>query len=79
MLAINLLVIFNKTLAVEPLNLFSQNVDTNCPFQFQKRSQLFIGTHNETLPVAAIARQQSRLFARRNQRLRPSLSSIRLC
>jgi len=27
---------------------------TNRRFQFQKRSQLFIGTHNETLSVAAM-------------------------
>jgi hypothetical protein len=26
----------------------------NCRFQFHKRSQLFIGTHNETLSVAAM-------------------------
>jgi len=25
-----------------------------CGFKFQKRSQLFIGSHNETLPVAAM-------------------------
>jgi hypothetical protein len=41
-------------LAVEPLNLFSQNVDTNRPFQFQKRRQLFIRTHNEALPITAM-------------------------
>jgi hypothetical protein len=29
-------------------------VDTNRPFQFQKRGQLFIGTHNETLSVVAM-------------------------
>jgi hypothetical protein len=27
---------------------------TNRRFEFHKRSQLFIGTHNETLPVAAM-------------------------
>jgi hypothetical protein len=26
----------------------------NRPFQFQKRSQLFIRTHNETLSIAAM-------------------------
>jgi hypothetical protein len=35
-------------------------------FKFNKRRQLFIGVHNETLSVAANAREQSRLFARRN-------------
>src|SRR5262249_8839102 len=30
---------------VTALNLFSQQVDTNRPFQFQKRGQLFIRTH----------------------------------
>jgi len=29
-------------------------VDTNRPFQFQKRSQLFIDVNNETLSVAAM-------------------------
>jgi len=29
-------------------------VDTNCPFQFHKRSQLLIRAHNETPSVAAI-------------------------
>jgi hypothetical protein len=29
-------------------------VDTNRPFQFQKRSQLFVGAHNEVLTVSAM-------------------------
>jgi hypothetical protein len=29
-------------------------VDTSRPFQFQKRGQLFIGVHNEALPVATM-------------------------
>jgi hypothetical protein len=29
-------------------------VDTNRPFQFQKRSQFVIGVHNETLSVIAM-------------------------
>lgn len=29
-------------------------MDTNSPFQFQKRSQFFISAHNETLAVAAM-------------------------
>jgi hypothetical protein len=29
-------------------------MDTNRPFQFQKRAELFIGVHNETLSVAAM-------------------------
>jgi len=48
-------------------------VDTNRPFQFQKRSQLFIHTHNEPLSVAGDARLQSRLFAPRNPKLTPKL------
>jgi hypothetical protein len=36
------------------LNFFSQQADTNRPFQFQKRSELFIRPHNETLSVAAM-------------------------
>jgi hypothetical protein len=55
------------------LNLFSKNVDTNRPFKFQKRSQLFIGTHNEALAVAVMRVIQSRSFARWNQSLRHSL------
>jgi hypothetical protein len=34
--------------------LVSQQAETNRPFQFQKRSQLFIRTHNETLSIAAV-------------------------
>jgi hypothetical protein len=41
-------------------------------FKFQKRRQLFIRMHNETLPVVADARLQSRTFARWNQSLRHS-------
>jgi len=33
---------------------FSQKLDTNRPLQFQKRSQLFIGAHNEMLSVAVV-------------------------
>jgi hypothetical protein len=40
--------------SVPSLNLFSQQVDTNRPFQFEKRSELVIGTHNETLAIAAM-------------------------
>jgi hypothetical protein len=29
-------------------------MDTNRPFQFQKRSQLFIGVHNEPLSIVAM-------------------------
>jgi hypothetical protein len=39
---------------VEPLHLFSQNMNTNRPFQFDKRSQLFISAHDETLSIAAM-------------------------
>ena len=35
----------------------------NRPFQFHKRSRLFIGAHNETLSVAVV-HQQSRSFKR---------------
>jgi hypothetical protein len=34
--------------------LFTQEVDTNRPFQFQKRSQLFVGVYNEALTIAAM-------------------------
>src|SRR5262249_14252440 len=36
------------------LNLFSQQVDTNRPFQFQKCSPFFTRTHHETLFVVAV-------------------------
>jgi len=36
-----------------------------CCFYLQKRSQLFIGTRNETLSLAAIPRQQSGLSCAR--------------
>ena len=45
---------FNGRLAVEPLHLFNQNVETNRPFQFQKRRPLFVGVHNKALSVAAV-------------------------
>ena len=32
----------------------AQQVDTNCPFQFQKRSQLFIRSRNKMFTVAAM-------------------------
>jgi hypothetical protein len=44
-------------------------METNRPFQFQHRSQPFLGVHNETLFVIAVLHQQSRLFARWNQSL----------
>jgi hypothetical protein len=47
--------IVSVSLAIfNPLNLFNQKVETNRPFQFQKRSQLVIGAHNVTLSVAAM-------------------------
>src|SRR5262245_25816620 len=45
---------FNRRLAFEPLNLFSQRVGYNRPFQFQKRSPLSFSSHNETLSVVAL-------------------------
>jgi hypothetical protein len=33
------------------LNFFSHQLDTNRPFRFQKRSQLFVGAHDETRSV----------------------------
>jgi hypothetical protein len=36
------------------LALFAQQMNTNRPFQFQKRSQLLICPHNETLPIIAM-------------------------
>jgi hypothetical protein len=40
--------------AIQIVRPFSQWVNTNVPFQFQKRSQLFIRAHNETLSVVAM-------------------------
>ena len=51
---------------------------TNHRFKLDKRSQLFIRAHNETFSVA-IARLQSRSFARWNQSLRCSPNSKQLC
>ena len=45
-------------------------------FKFQKRSQLFIGVHNETLSIIAC---NPRSFADGNQSLRRSPNSNRLC
>src|SRR5207249_4503445 len=36
------------------LALCAQKVDTNRPFQFHKRRQLFISLHNKTLSIAAM-------------------------
>jgi hypothetical protein len=36
------------------LNLVSQQAETNCPFQFQKRSRLCVGVNNEPLTVVAM-------------------------
>jgi hypothetical protein len=48
-------------------------------FEFHKRSQLFIGTHNKPAFRRSDARQQSRLFARENPRLTHSPNSNQLC
>ena len=50
----------------------------NCRFEFQKRGQLFIRTHNVTLSVAAMWRRQSRSFARWNQSLRHAAHVVAL-
>jgi hypothetical protein len=42
---------------------------SNHRFEFHKSRQLFIRTHNETRAVAAMRRQQSRLFSRWNPSL----------
>jgi hypothetical protein len=34
--------------------LFTQQAKTNRPFQFQERSHLFVGVHNEALTVVAM-------------------------
>jgi hypothetical protein len=47
----------------------------NRGFQFQKRHQLLIATHNERLSVAVMGVNNPRLFARERLTLRPSLSS----
>jgi hypothetical protein len=44
-------------------------------FKFEKRSQLFIRTQNETLSVAAMCICKFRLFVPENQLLRPSPNS----
>ena len=51
----------------------------NCRFQFEKRRQLFIRTHNKNVFRRRDARRQSRSFALRNPTLRGSPNSIRLC
>jgi hypothetical protein len=40
-------------------------VDTNRSFQFQKRSQLFIGSHDEPFSVAAMREKSAAMLARR--------------
>src|SRR5438067_3323824 len=50
----------------------------NRRFEFHKRSQLFIRTHNETLDRRHDARQQSRSFAPQNQGLIHSPNSSQL-
>jgi len=52
---------------------------TNSRFEFDKRGQLFIRTHDETLSVVAMRVWQSRSFARWNWSLRHSPNSNRLC
>ena len=49
------------------------------PFQFQKRGQLFIRTHNETLSVAAMRVSNENRAARWNPKLTRSPNSNRLC
>src|SRR5256885_13724507 len=44
----------------------ANTIFANRRFQLQKRGQLFIRTHNETLSRCPGARQQSRLFAPEN-------------
>jgi len=51
---------------------------TNRRFKFNKRSQLFIGTHNEALSVAMRVNNPDR-SGRENRRLTRSPKSIRLC
>jgi hypothetical protein len=67
---------FGKNLA----NLSNQfAASANDRFQFQKRSQLFIRSHNETLSVAPMRIHYERLFVHWNPRLRHSPNSNRLC
>jgi hypothetical protein len=51
----------------------------NRRFQFDKRYQLIIRTHNGTLYWRRDAHEQSRLFARVRPKLLRSPNSIRLC
>jgi hypothetical protein len=39
---------------IEPASQYNSPPAANRPFQFNKRSQLFIRTHNETLSVVAM-------------------------
>jgi len=50
----------------------------NCRFEFEKRSQLFVRAHNETLSVAAVRIDKQRWFARWNRSLRCSPNSNQL-
>jgi len=45
----------------DPLGVFV-SVQSHRRFQFQKRSQLFIGTHDETFSIAVSLRPQSRVI-----------------
>jgi hypothetical protein len=66
---------FGKNLA----NLSNQFASSaNHRFEFQKRTQLFVRTHNETAFRRRDARQQSRSFVLGNQRLRRNPSSNRV-
>jgi hypothetical protein len=67
------------SLAKKTANLSNQFAEsTNRSFQFQKRRQLLIRSHNEPLSVVAVLRQQSGSFVPENQRLRRSPSSNQL-
>src|SRR4029077_1560040 len=62
----------------DPVRVFV-SVQFDRRFEFQEPSQLFIRVHNKNAFRRRDARQQSRLFALRNQRLKRSRSSIQLC
>jgi hypothetical protein len=51
----------------------------NCRFDFQKRGQLFILPHNETLAVAAVRISNPDRSPARNPPLRRSPNANRLC
>jgi hypothetical protein len=55
---------------ISPTRQENSTASADYRFEFQKRGQLFICAHNKAPSVAAIARQQSRSFARDDEKAR---------